>query len=81
MPSRYVFLRSAPLGTCNSFRFRGLHQADEECIKFLADAKIQEQLNNTHKLADVKESDYAAIFYVGGHVRVPFSASWVESLH
>jgi hypothetical protein len=40
---------------------------DPECIAFLADSKAQDKLNATLKLSEVKTSDYAAVFYPGGH--------------
>lgn len=40
---------------------------DEECKQFQKDPKAQEAVENTLKLADIDESKYAAIFYVGGH--------------
>eukprot|EP01117_Protostelium_nocturnum_P005264 TRINITY_DN1917_c0_g1_i1.p1 TRINITY_DN1917_c0_g1~~TRINITY_DN1917_c0_g1_i1.p1 ORF type:complete len:229 (-),score=59.13 TRINITY_DN1917_c0_g1_i1:76-762(-) len=40
---------------------------DEGCKQFLADPVAQKGVNNTLKLEDVKEGDYLAIFYVGGH--------------
>jgi len=36
-------------------------------VKFLSDPIVQGKLVNAKKLADVKEKDYDAIFYVGGH--------------
>src|SRR5450830_473011 len=36
-------------------------------IRFKADAKAQEVLENTGKLADVSASDFDAVFYPGGH--------------
>ncbi|MVN91268.1 type 1 glutamine amidotransferase domain-containing protein [Mucilaginibacter aquatilis] len=35
--------------------------------RYYKDAKVQEVIANTHKLADVKASDFDAIFYPGGH--------------
>jgi putative intracellular protease/amidase len=36
-------------------------------IRFKADTELNILLNNTHKLADMHESDFDAIFYPGGH--------------
>jgi putative intracellular protease/amidase len=36
-------------------------------IRFAADAELNILLNNSHKLADMRESDFDAIFYPGGH--------------
>ncbi|GAA5828177.1 hypothetical protein JCM11251_002620 [Rhodosporidiobolus azoricus] len=40
---------------------------DEGCKKFLGDAAAIKLVDNTKKLSEVKQEDYAAIFYVGGH--------------
>ncbi|GAA5892146.1 hypothetical protein JCM6882_005708 [Rhodosporidiobolus microsporus] len=40
---------------------------DEGCRKFLSDSAATKLVENTKKLSDVKQEDYAAIFYVGGH--------------
>ncbi|WP_246022551.1 type 1 glutamine amidotransferase domain-containing protein [Filimonas effusa] len=39
----------------------------EATKRFYADKALQEKLAHSQKLSDVKESDYAAIFYPGGH--------------
>ncbi|MDI6032350.1 type 1 glutamine amidotransferase domain-containing protein [Flavobacterium sp. LB2P84] len=41
--------------------------ATEDTKRFDSDAELLAKLKNTHKLADVKESDYDAVFYPGGH--------------
>lgn len=41
--------------------------ATEDTKRFDADIELLAKLKNTHKLADVKESDYDAVFYPGGH--------------
>ena len=41
--------------------------ATEDTKRFDKDIELQVKLSNTHKLADVKESDYDAVFYPGGH--------------
>ena len=41
--------------------------ATEDTKRFDADTELLAKLKNTHKLADVKESDYDAVFYPGGH--------------
>ncbi|WP_426090665.1 type 1 glutamine amidotransferase domain-containing protein [Flavobacterium sp. DSR3-2] len=41
--------------------------ATEATKRFDADTELLAKLKNTHKLADVKESDYDAVFYPGGH--------------
>ena len=41
--------------------------ATEDTKRFDADTELLVKLKNTHKLADVKESDYDAVFYPGGH--------------
>lgn len=40
---------------------------DTESVKFLQDDTIKQKFAQAKKLSDVKVSDYAAIFYVGGH--------------
>ncbi|GAA5938581.1 hypothetical protein JCM10213_006972 [Rhodosporidiobolus nylandii] len=40
---------------------------DEGCKRALADAEFKKGVENTKKLADMRQGDYAAIFYVGGH--------------
>ncbi|KAM0755383.1 class I glutamine amidotransferase-like protein [Meredithblackwellia eburnea MCA 4105] len=40
---------------------------DKECVEFLNNKETQELVNTTLKLSDVGDSEYAAIFYVGGH--------------
>jgi len=40
---------------------------DKGSAKFLNDETVKEKLAKAKKLADVKVSDYDAIFYVGGH--------------
>ncbi|WP_444897567.1 type 1 glutamine amidotransferase domain-containing protein [Microbulbifer sp. SSSA005] len=39
----------------------------EATHRFQADADAQQVLANTHKLADMNESDFDAVFYPGGH--------------
>ncbi|WP_444941967.1 type 1 glutamine amidotransferase domain-containing protein [Microbulbifer sp. EKSA008] len=39
----------------------------EATHRFQADADAQQALANTHKLADMNESDFDAVFYPGGH--------------
>ncbi|MFV5685180.1 type 1 glutamine amidotransferase domain-containing protein [Flavobacterium sp. GB2R13] len=41
--------------------------ATADTKRFDADTELLAKLKNTHKLADVKESDYDAVFYPGGH--------------
>ena len=41
--------------------------ATEDTKRFDKDIELQAKLSKTHKLADVKESDYDAVFYPGGH--------------
>jgi len=41
--------------------------ATESTKKFHKDQEAQGLINNTHKLADMKASDYDAVFYPGGH--------------
>jgi len=41
--------------------------ATEDTKRFDADTELLAKLKNTHKLGDVKESDYDAVFYPGGH--------------
>lgn len=41
--------------------------ATEDTKRFDEDIELQAKLSKTHKLADVKESDYDAVFYPGGH--------------
>jgi len=41
--------------------------ATEDTKRFDKDTELQAKLSKTHKLADVKESDYDAVFYPGGH--------------
>lgn len=36
-------------------------------IRFKADTELNVLLNNTHKLGEMRESDFDAIFYPGGH--------------
>lgn len=40
---------------------------DEESVKFLNDEIVKQKFAHAKKLSDVQVSDYAAIFYVGGH--------------
>ncbi|GAA5980806.1 hypothetical protein JCM10908_003874 [Rhodotorula pacifica] len=40
---------------------------DKQSQEFLNSKETQDLFNNTKKLSDVKEKDFAAIFYVGGH--------------
>ncbi|KAG8947101.1 hypothetical protein FRC04_010952 [Tulasnella sp. 424] len=40
---------------------------DDESVKFLKDDVVKNKLANAFKLTDVKEADYAAVFYPGGH--------------
>ncbi|KAH8834787.1 class I glutamine amidotransferase-like protein [Flagelloscypha sp. PMI_526] len=44
-----------------------MFKEDEESIKFLQDPIAKDKLANAKVLADVKASDYDAIFYAGGH--------------
>ena len=39
----------------------------EDVVRFHKDAELQENLKNTKKLSDLKESNYDALFYPGGH--------------
>ncbi|WP_086476736.1 type 1 glutamine amidotransferase domain-containing protein [Arenibacter amylolyticus] len=39
----------------------------EDTERFKKDPEAQEKIKNTHKLADIKASDYDAVFYPGGH--------------
>ena len=41
--------------------------ATEDTKRFNADTELLAKLKNTKKLTDVKESDYDAVFYPGGH--------------
>jgi putative intracellular protease/amidase len=41
--------------------------ATDDTKRLDKDTELLAKLKNTHKLADVKESDYDAIFYPGGH--------------
>ena len=41
--------------------------ATESTKRFHKDKEAQERINSTHKLSDVKASDYDAVFYPGGH--------------
>jgi putative intracellular protease/amidase len=41
--------------------------ATADTKRFDNDTELLAKLKNTHKLADVKESDYDAVFYPGGH--------------
>ncbi|KZP32876.1 class I glutamine amidotransferase-like protein [Athelia psychrophila] len=41
--------------------------ADEESVKFLKDETVVQKFAQAKKLSDIKVSDYAAIFYIGGH--------------
>jgi putative intracellular protease/amidase len=41
--------------------------AAEDTKRFDKDTELKAKLKETHKLADVKESDYDAVFYPGGH--------------
>ncbi|GAA5951532.1 hypothetical protein JCM21900_001593 [Sporobolomyces salmonicolor] len=54
---------AAPLDPSSVEAFKG----DEESMKFLNDAAIKKQVENTKKLSEVQSKDYKAIFYVGGH--------------
>ena len=40
---------------------------DDESVKFLKDETVKEKFAKAKKLSEVNASDYAAIFYVGGH--------------
>jgi putative intracellular protease/amidase len=40
---------------------------DKICQEFQKDEKVQHALKHTHKVEDLKSSDYAAIFFAGGH--------------
>ncbi|WP_150450896.1 type 1 glutamine amidotransferase domain-containing protein [Arenibacter lacus] len=39
----------------------------EDTERFKKDPEAQEKIKNTYKLADIKASDYDAVFYPGGH--------------
>jgi putative intracellular protease/amidase len=41
--------------------------ATEDTKRFDKDTELKAKLSKTHKLTDVKESDYDAVFYPGGH--------------
>ncbi|MFE3867669.1 type 1 glutamine amidotransferase domain-containing protein [Flavobacterium sp. LS2P90] len=41
--------------------------ATEDTKRFDKDIELQAKLSKTHKLADVKQADYDAVFYPGGH--------------
>ncbi|TDD78907.1 type 1 glutamine amidotransferase domain-containing protein [Flavobacterium caseinilyticum] len=41
--------------------------ATEDTKRFDKDVELQAKLSTTHKLSDVNESDYDAVFYPGGH--------------
>lgn len=41
--------------------------ATESTERFDKDEEAQKRINNTHKLADIKATDYDAVFYPGGH--------------
>jgi len=41
--------------------------ATEDTKRFDKDSELQAKLSKTHKLADIKQSDYDAVFYPGGH--------------
>jgi putative intracellular protease/amidase len=41
--------------------------ATEDTKRFDKDTELQARLSKTHKLADVKQADYDAVFYPGGH--------------
>jgi len=41
--------------------------ATEDTKRYDTDKDLLEKLKNTHKIIDVKESDYDAVFYPGGH--------------
>ena len=41
--------------------------ATDDTKRLDKDAAVLAKLKNTHKLADIKESDYDAVFYPGGH--------------
>jgi putative intracellular protease/amidase len=45
---------------------------DEQSVTFLNDSKTKYLVKNTHKLSNIKEEDYVAIFVVGG------VGAWVE---
>merc|ERR1712012_700362 len=40
---------------------------DEVCMRFMDDKRMQDKLQATIPLKDVKSSDFDAVFYVGGH--------------
>jgi len=39
----------------------------EDTKRFHNDAKVQDLINNTHKLAEMNPTDFDAVFYPGGH--------------
>ncbi|OAB31563.1 dimethylallyltransferase [Flavobacterium fryxellicola] len=41
--------------------------ATEDTKRFDKDSELQAKLSKTHKLADIKQADYDAVFYPGGH--------------
>jgi putative intracellular protease/amidase len=41
--------------------------ATEDTKRFDSDKVLLEKLKNTHKLADINQADYDAVFYPGGH--------------
>jgi len=41
--------------------------ATEDTKRFDADKTLQEKLKNTHKLSNINQKDYDAVFYPGGH--------------
>ena len=41
--------------------------ATEDTKRFDSDIVLLEKLKNTHKLADINQADYDAVFYPGGH--------------
>ena len=41
--------------------------ATEDTKRFDKDTELQAKLSKTHKLADVEQADYDAVFYPGGH--------------
>ncbi|KZP23739.1 class I glutamine amidotransferase-like protein [Athelia psychrophila] len=54
---------------------------DEESVKFLKDETVVQKLAHAKKLSDVKVSDYAAIFYIGGNgpvLDLPFDATNIK---
>jgi putative intracellular protease/amidase len=44
-----------------------IHLQLQRIPRFDKDTELKAKLKETHKLADVKESDYDAVFYPGGH--------------